>query len=31
VFVGFIAAQLTVFGGLLIGNGAPSTEVVTKS
>ena len=31
VFAGFIAAQLTVFGALLIGNGAPSNEVMTKS
>jgi len=31
VFVGFIAAQLTVFGAFLIGDGAPSSEVVTKS
>lgn len=31
VFVGFIAAQLTVFGAFLIGDGAPSNEVVRKS
>lgn len=31
VFVGFIAAQLIVFGALLVGNGAPSKEAVTKS
>ena len=31
VFVGFIAAQLMVFGALLIGPGAPSKEAVTKS
>lgn len=31
VFVGFIAAQLVVFGALLVGNGAPSREAVTKS
>jgi len=31
VFVGFIAAQLTIFGAFLIGDGAPSSEVVTKS
>jgi len=31
VFVGFIAAQLTVFGAFLIGDGAPSNEVMTKS
>ena len=31
VFIGFIAAQLMVFGALLIGNGAPGKEAVTKS
>ena len=31
VFAGFIAAQLVVFGALLIGDGAPPKEVVTKS
>ncbi len=31
VFVGFIAAQLVVFGALLIGSGAPSKEAMTKS
>jgi ATP synthase protein I len=31
VFVGFIAAQMTIFGAFLIGDGAPSNEVVTKS
>jgi ATP synthase protein I len=31
VFAGFIAAQLVLFGGLLIGNGAPAKEVMTKS
>ena len=31
VFAGFIAAQLTVFGAFLMGSGAPSGEVVTKS
>ena len=31
VFAGFIAAQLTVFGAFLIGDGAPSSEIVTKS
>ena len=31
VFAGFIAAQLVVFGALLIGNGASAQEVMTKS
>ncbi len=31
VFAGFIAAQLVLFGGLLIGNGTPPKEVMTKS
>jgi ATP synthase protein I len=31
VFAGFIAAQLVVFGALLIGDGAPPKEVMTKS
>jgi ATP synthase protein I len=31
VFAGFIAAQLVPFGALLIGDGAPPTEVMTKS
>ena len=31
VFAGFIAAQLVVFGALLIGSGAPGKEAVTKS
>ncbi len=31
VFAGFIAAQLVVFGGLLVGNGAGAQQVMTKS
>ena len=31
VFAGFIAAQLVVFGGLLVGNGAGSQQAMTKS
>ena len=31
VFAGYIAAQLVVFGALLIGDGAPPKEVLTKS
>jgi len=31
VFAGFIAAQLVVFGGLLVGNGAGAQQVITKS
>jgi ATP synthase protein I len=31
VFVGFIAAQLTVYGAFLMGDGAPRSEAVTKS
>ena len=31
VFAGFIAAQLVVFGALLIGDSAPPKEAVTKS
>lgn len=31
VFAGFIAAQLVVFGALLVGDGAPRKEAVTKS
>jgi ATP synthase protein I len=31
VFAGFIAAQLVVFGGLLVGNGAGARQAMTKS
>jgi hypothetical protein len=31
VFAGFIAAQLVPFGALLLGDGAPPKEVMTKS
>jgi ATP synthase protein I len=31
VFAGFIAAQLVVFGGLLVGNGAGAHQAMTKS
>jgi len=31
VFAGFIAAQLVVFGGLLVGNGAGAQQAMTKS
>jgi ATP synthase protein I len=31
VFISFIAAQLVPFGALLIGDGAPPKELVTKS
>ena len=31
VFAGFIAAQLVVFGALLVGNGAGAQQAMTKS
>jgi ATP synthase protein I len=31
VFAGFIAAQLVVFGGLLVGNGTGAQQAMTKS
>jgi hypothetical protein len=31
VFAGFIAAQLVVFGALLVGNGGGATDAMTKS